>query len=600
MNQKIVALIIARMTSTRLPGKGLKDICGRDLLGHIIDRLRKVKSIDEIVLATTNRKEDIPLLEFAKREKIKSFAYDGDKEDVVGRIRKAGEYFSADILVHISGDCPLIHPPTIERLIDALIKNKAEMASIAKKNGKKVIHEGIGVCTLKAWQKVEENSTKSYQRENLVACLLDYPHLLKKVEIDDEPIFYELNHRISVDTQADLNFMRKVYKRLYKPGEIVDLKEAIKLLKREPKLMEINSRVRQKKLQDKSKRILFRMDANQKIGMGHLIRCLALASELQERYFCGISFIIKSSNSVTDMIKERGFKVEILSKNISKEDELSQIEKFVQDYGIDRIILDLKDKIANEYILKLRKLNIPIISIDNDSEEAFFADINIFPVAHFIPDRKWENYKGKLYYGPEYVILRREFQKDYPYPNNSIPNILITMGGSDAENLTGKVLSAILPIPDIHITIILGKFFAHYNKIRQMIRGRNNIIIYQDVTNMAEIMTKADLAVTYFGVTAYELAKMGIPAIVIAHSREDKLNAERFAEHGTCVSLGYCKEVNKEKICSVIRKLLSNKEIRKKMSIRGRELLDGRESERIAKIIINSEERSIVTTGAQN
>jgi len=270
MNQKIVALI--------------KDICGRDLLGHIIDRLRKVKSIDEIVLATTNRKEDIPLLEFAKREKIKSFAYDGDKEDVVGRIRKAGEYFSADILVHISGDCPLIYPPTIERLIDALIKNKAEMASIA----------------------VEENSTKSYQRENLVACLLDYPHLLKKVEIDDEPIFYELNHRISVDTQADLNFMRKVYKRLYRPGEIVDLKEAIKLLKREPKLMEINSRVRQKKLQDKSKRILFRVDANQKIGMGHLIRCLALASELQERYFCGISFIIKSSNSVTDMIKERG------------------------------------------------------------------------------------------------------------------------------------------------------------------------------------------------------------------------------------------------------------------------------------------------------
>ena len=79
-----------------------------------------------------------------------------------------------------------------------------------------------------------------------------------------------------------------------------------------------------------------------------------------------------------------------------KNDELNEVVNFSQDYGADRIILDLKGNIDFEYILKLKKLNIPIISLDNNSEGVFFADVNIFPVAHFVPDEKWE--LGELIY----------------------------------------------------------------------------------------------------------------------------------------------------------------------------------------------------------
>jgi len=355
--------------------------------------------------------------------------------------------------------------------------------------------------------------------------------------------------------------------------------------------MEINAEVRQKKPRDKSRKIIFRVDASKEVGMGHLVRCLALASELQEQHFCEITFVTTGNNGISGMIKKRGFGVKVLLQNISKGDELNQLIEFARECSAEAVILDLKNKIDAEYILELKKLNVPLISIDNESEAAFFADINILPVAHFVKDRKWESYQGKLYFGPEYVILRREFQKDYPRPNNKIPNILITMGGSDAENLTEKILSAILPIPNVHITVILGKFFVFYDKIRQMITGKNNITICQDVPNVAEIMSKADLAITYFGVTAYELARMGVPAIIIAHSIKDKNNAVRFAEYGICISLGYSKEVNKQKIYSTARKLLSSEELREKIS--NKRSIDGRGAERIAKIIVNSEKRNI-------
>jgi len=600
MKRKVVAIVLARINSTRLPGKVLMDICGRPMLGHIIDRLKKVRLIDEIILATTSQKEDEVLLDFAKEEEIKSFAYEGDPEDVVARIREAGEKFKADIMVNVNGDCPLIHPPVIEQLIKALVEHDAEMSTVANLDGKKVIHGGVNVFTLKGWQKVDENSTELYQRQNTTACLLDYPDLLKKVEVKDKPIFYQINHRIWVDTPADLEFMREVYKRLYKPGKIVNLEDVIHLLEKHPDLMEINSHVRQKGLKDKSRKVVFRVDGDEKVGMGHIVRCLALATELQERYFCGVSFIIKGEGGIAEMIREKGFKVEVLPSRMSGEDEAKRIVDFSRDYGANRIILDLKDEVSPEYIFKLRKTNIPVISMDNNGEGAFFADVNIFPVAHFIPDNRWKKYRGKLYYGPEYVILRREFRKDYPPLDNKTPNILITMGGSDRENLTRKILQATLSIPDVRITVILGRFFTYYSEIRQMAARKGNIDVYRDVQNIAEFMLRADLAITYFGVTAYELAKMGVPAIVIAHSERDKINAERFSKYGTCISLGYFKEVNEKKIYSATRRLLGDKKLREKMSENGKKLLDGKGGERVARIIVDSVRGSGVSIFRRN
>jgi len=99
------------------------------------------------------------------------------------------------------------------------------------------------------------------------------------------------------------------------------------------------------------------------------------------------------------------------------------------------------------------------------------------------------------------------------------------------------------------------------------------------------VMAKADLAITYFGITAYELAKMGVPTMVIAHSKEDEINTERFSRYGTCMSIGYFKHIGKKKIYLSVKNFIKDKKLRDKMSIEAKQLFDGKGAERIAQIV---------------
>lgn len=587
---KVVALVIARMTSTRLPGKGLKDICGRPLLGHIVDRLRAVKCIDKIVLTTTNHDEDRPLIIFAKQEGIDSFAYTGNPEDVVGRIRAAGEAFKADILVQISGDSPLVHPPTIEKLIESFFESKApSWSTVASRDGKSAIHEGVCAFTMEGWRKVDKNSTESHQRENLCACLWEYPELLRKIEVMDDPIFYTLKHRISVDTQADLEFMRAIHQRLYKSGEIVDLAEVIRLLQEEPELLELNSCVRQKGLHDHSKRLVFRVDAGQETGMGHLVRCLALASFLQEHYFCGIAFILKNNgDEASKIVEKKGFVVNSLPPDVSQNDELLCLEKFIKEYRGNGIILDLTEKITTaHYVKKLKELNLPVICIDNNSEGSRLADVTIITGLHQKPGEEWKHYQGKLFYGGEYLILRKELTKQYPKSPNTIPHILIAMGGSDPRNLTMLVLSHLIPLfTDLKISVMVGPFYPYYNDLRTFLSNYPDISLYFDLENPAWLFSQASIAITSFGVTTYELAAFGVPAIVINPTRYHHQVAKKVMKYGFYINAGYYKELSGELIRNTVEYLLKEKEAAAEMSKKGRQLLDGKGLERVAKIIM--------------
>ncbi|MDF9409144.1 NTP transferase domain-containing protein [Pelotomaculum isophthalicicum JI] len=587
LKPKVVAVILARLTSTRLPRKGLKDICGRPLLGHIVERLKRVKSIDQIVMATTSRSEDIPLKDFSEKEGIGFFAYEGDPEDVVDRTRAAAELFGADILVQISGDCPLVHPPITEKLILALLESGASRAVISRLNGKEAIHEGIAVFSMEGWVKVDKNSTKPHQRENLVACLMEYPELLEKVEVMDDPVFYTYKHRISVDTQADLEFMREIYRRLYKNGEVVDLAKVIGLLKKEPRIAEINSLVHQKGLLDKSKRVLFRVDAGNEIGMGHIVRCLALASCLTEEHFCGIAFIIKGNHcEAEELIIEKGFKMKTIPADVSLEDELMSIIEFTKEYQANAIILDLKEKLNKEYVVKLKESKVPVISIDNYGEGSFVADVVIIPGMHWQPE-EGKYYPGVVYHGWEYVMLRKEFNYAYPTPENKIPNVLIAMGGGDSQNLTAMSLISLLPLlPEIRINIIVGRFYSFVEELKTLINNNPQVILHVNIKNPAPIMASADIALTSFGVTMYELASLGVPVITLNPTLEHDLLAEKMKKYGFLVNLGFFKAVDKKDVFEMVSRLINDRSVLPKMAQKGRDLLSGNGIRRIAGILM--------------
>ena len=136
---KIVATIEARMTSSRLPGKVLLPVQGKPMLYHLVNRLKAVPSINEIVLATTINSTDDVLIDFAKQESILS--YRGSEEDVMSRVIGAAETADADVIVEITGDCPIIDPDkhfTLSRAdigVDSTFSMEpAEMTQLAQAN----------------------------------------------------------------------------------------------------------------------------------------------------------------------------------------------------------------------------------------------------------------------------------------------------------------------------------------------------------------------------------------------------------------------------------------------------------------------------------
>ena len=121
---KIVATIEARMTSSRLPGKVLLPANGKPMLEHLVSRLKQVKSIQEIALATTVNQADDCLVQFAKQQGISWFR--GSEEDVMSRVINAAESVNADIIVEITGDCPIIDPLIVEQTIKMFLYNSCD------------------------------------------------------------------------------------------------------------------------------------------------------------------------------------------------------------------------------------------------------------------------------------------------------------------------------------------------------------------------------------------------------------------------------------------------------------------------------------------
>ncbi|MCK5077538.1 MAG: NTP transferase domain-containing protein, partial [Calditrichia bacterium] len=305
MKQKICALIIARLTSSRLPKKQLRDIAGKPMIYHIIRRLKLVNNIDEVLLATASQKENRELADYVKQFGIETFYYE-EENNVVGRIVKAVEFCNADIVVTISGDCPLIDPDFINLAIDGLISSKADYFFVDKSKNK-CVHEGIGVRTYQAWKKTEQLSNTWYYKEYAGVALNDNKHLFKGKDIAVKKIFQRNDLRLSVDTPADLEFMDQVFRQFYDEGSVFNLKKVMNLVDKQPWLKLLNSHVHQKTVDEKNKIFIVITHGNQKIGLGHISRSVSLARQLKEAKAAKVIFYIEKSQYAHSLMEKNGF-----------------------------------------------------------------------------------------------------------------------------------------------------------------------------------------------------------------------------------------------------------------------------------------------------
>jgi len=242
-DKKIAIIVQARMKSTRLRGKVMQDISGKPMLWHVVDRLRQIKLKNDIIIATTTEKEDDMIADFCKKNSVNF--YRGSEQNVLDRYYQAAKINKADVVVRVTSDCPLIDPEVSGRVISAYLKNSGDFigASNAIKRSfpRGLDTEAVSFSGLeKCWKMAEE----PYHREHVTIYMHEHPELFK--------IYYVVNDRDlsslrwTVDEKDDIDFVRQIYKRLYKQGKVFLMNDILKVLEKEPDLALINQHIKQK------------------------------------------------------------------------------------------------------------------------------------------------------------------------------------------------------------------------------------------------------------------------------------------------------------------------------------------------------------------
>lgn len=312
--------------------------------------------------------------------------------------------------------------------------------------------------------------------------------------------------------------------------------------------------------------ILFRCDGSVEIGMGHVVRCLALADHLNENHDCNINFAMRHSELGIKKVKESYTVLESIEENFEYVEWLSVCISNTQS---DILIMDMRDGLTRKQIKQIKKkTGIKVVTIDDPEEKRLEADLAFYPPVPQLQETNWDGFTGELYIGWEYVILRQEFLKAYPRQNNDIPNILVLMGGTDKKNMTELVIKSLNNFNEnFNVIIVVGAGYPYFRQLKNNLKKvQFDYEMYQNPVNIAEIMSQTDFAIISFGQTAYELAALNIPAYYLCLTKDHEYSSQLFVNEGIGISLGvFSKDTIKgslEKIHSINRE----KQIVKEMS----------------------------------
>jgi spore coat polysaccharide biosynthesis protein SpsF len=242
---KIVAIIQARMGSTRLPGKVLIDLSGETVLAHVIRRVRLSTLIDSVEIATTTSSADEKIVCEAVRLNVPVFR--GSEEDVLDRYWQASQKSGAQVVVRITADCPVIDCAVVDATIRAFLDQEADYASnrIPPSYPRGLDTE---VFTVSAFEKAWKNATKPYEREHVTPYFYQHPELFRLAAIANETDYS--HYRWTLDTPEDLALMRAIYSH-FAGQDYFSWQEILRLMEDQPALAAINAHVQQKQLQEK-------------------------------------------------------------------------------------------------------------------------------------------------------------------------------------------------------------------------------------------------------------------------------------------------------------------------------------------------------------
>ena len=241
---KIVAIIQARMGSSRLPGKVLQDIQGETMLARVVTRVQRARAIGMVLVATSDGSADDRIVQECRRCSVPVFR--GSEDDVLDRYFRAAQWAKADVVVRVTSDCPLIDPEITDKVVRAFLAGRPDYASNTMI---RTYPRGLDteVMTRQALERAWHAADQPYQRAHVTPYIYEHPEEFDLLSVEGD--VDRSQHRWTVDTPEDLEFVRAIYARLNDRKEFL-APDVFALLEREPELMELNRWIEQKALQE--------------------------------------------------------------------------------------------------------------------------------------------------------------------------------------------------------------------------------------------------------------------------------------------------------------------------------------------------------------
>lgn len=241
---KIIATIEARMTSSRLPGKVLLQAAGKPMLEHLVNRLRTVPSLDGIALATTVNASDDGLEEFSRQVGIG--CYRGSEDDVMIRVIGAAESVGANVVVEITGDCPIIDPQIIEQTIQMFKANQADYVSNAHI---KSYPDGMDtqVFRLTTLQRSAAMTDDVLDHEHVTLHIRNHPEIFSQVHLVAPPEIHWPGLGLTLDEPKDYELLKKIIEYFEPTNSLFSCLDVVRLLRQRPDWVAINQAVVRKR-----------------------------------------------------------------------------------------------------------------------------------------------------------------------------------------------------------------------------------------------------------------------------------------------------------------------------------------------------------------
>ncbi len=336
--------------------------------------------------------------------------------------------------------------------------------------------------------------------------------------------------------------------------------------------------------------LLLRADGGARLGFGHVMRSLALAEAWQRSGGRALFALAESAPSLEDRLSAHGIEIALLDVVPGSSADAEQTSALALNRSAAWVVADGYG-FGAEWQRAIKDSGLRLLLWDDYGHaESYSADLILNQNLHAVAEMysKREPYT-RLLLGARYAQLRGEFLAWRDWKREISPaatRVLVTMGGSDAENVTGEVVQALASLHNVEAVVVAGGSNPNIDQLRTAVAAQSNLRLVVDATNMPELMASADMAISAGGSTCLEFAFMGLPAVVVPIAANQESAAEALGGSGLAIAIAPETNSRKERLAFAIHALHSaSQERRAAMSVGLRNLVDGRGSERVVRLL---------------